>query len=190
MLRQSPPHLVALDEGHPGADRRADERAHEPRGAGPDHHEIALEAPRAAVAAIDAPGTERVDDLLGDEGEDAEQEEGEPQLRGKDPREALDLPELRARVHVHQGAGKHPGLADEREHEDPHGREAHREVDDEERKHGDETEGEEIERPVLPDAAVNPLERSLEAAADRVASEVAGEEEGEGGTDEWKRRRR
>ena len=102
-------HLVALDEGDPGPNRRADERGHEPRGAGPDHHEIAIEAPRAAVAAIDPPGAERVDDLLRDEGKDAEEEEGEPELRGEDPREALELAELRARVHVHQGAGKHPG---------------------------------------------------------------------------------
>ena len=140
---------------------------------------IALEAPRAAVSAIHPAGAERIDDLLRDEGEDAEQQEREPQGRREDPRQALDLPELRPRVHVHEGPGQHSGLADEREHEHPHGREAHREVDDEEREHGYQAQGEEVERAVLANPAVDPLQRPLEAAADRGAGEVAGEEEGE-----------
>ena len=89
------PHLVALDEGDLRPDRRSDEGAHEPRGARADHHQIALEPPRAAVTAIDPAGAERIDDLLRDEGEDPEQQEGEPQGRREDPGKALDLPELR-----------------------------------------------------------------------------------------------
>ena len=158
-----------------GLDHRGDVAGHQPGRAGADDHHVAVEALRLALspARVDLAALDHVDDLLGHQREQPEQHERADQPRRQDALQRADLRQLRAGVHVHQRAGQHAQLADPVEGGGLHRRQAHQQVDDEEREHRHQAQREQVERALALDAAVDVGQAGTEFRLDAVAQHVA-----------------
>lgn len=169
---------MLLDQRHPGFYRGGDVGRHEAGGAGADYYQVALEAARPRPARVHLARPDRIYDLAGDEREDAEQREGSEQPRRKDAGERFDLRQLRAGVHIHQGAGQHADLAHPVESPGADRRQRQRQVDKEEGERRHQAQGEQIEGAVARDAGVDRLEPIAEARLHPVAQQEARQQEG------------
>ena len=175
------PHPVRLDQGHLRLDRRCDQRGHKAGRPGADHHQIAVEALRPGKAGIDLAAFDPADDRLGNPGGDTEQGEGGQNCGRSDACKAVDLRQLRARIHIDDRAQQHAYLAHPSVSASPDPRQPHDQVDDEERKQRDHADGEEIECPVAFEPLVHRLEPRPETLFDRIAQDIARSEEGQHG---------
>ena len=111
---------------------------------------------------------------FGGERKDAEENERECELPAQ-----LELPELRSGVDADDRHGKHAELTHPIEGPCAQGRESHRQIDHEERKHGSEPQREQIVGAFLFDACVHRVEAGPELALDPLAQQHAGRKEGE-----------
>ena len=160
-------HLVLLDQRHLGLDRGADIGRHEPRGAGPDHDQVAIELRRLPPPRVHLTRLQPLDHPLRDQREDAEQDERADKARRHEPGQRVDARDLRPGVHVHDRAGEHAELAHPVERPRRDGREAHDEIDHEERERRHEPQREQVERALFLDAAVDRRELVAELRLDR-----------------------
>ncbi len=94
------PHLVRFDQRDLGLHRRRDQCGHQPGRSRPDHHQIAVEGFGPGEPGIDLAPLDPADDRLGDPRCDSEQCEGHQHGRRRDPRQAVDLRQLGARIHI------------------------------------------------------------------------------------------
>jgi hypothetical protein len=115
--------------------------------------------------------------------EDAEQGEGADQRRREDARKAADAGQLRAGIHVHDGAGEHADLADPVEGPGAHRRQAHQQVDHEEGEHRHQAQGEQVEPALLLDAGVDRAQALAEARLHPVAQQETRGKEGQRGAE-------
>ena len=165
-------HAVALDQRHFGLDGGRDQRGDEAARSGPDHDQVVVEALRLAELPQHLAGLDCIENLLGDQGREAEQREGDPQGWRQDVSHRLDLAEFRAGIHVYDGAEDHPQLADPVEAPGGDRRQRHREVDREERDRGNQAHGEEVKRAFPLDAPVDGREVLSESPPHRVPEQV------------------
>ena len=90
---------------------------------------------------------------------------------------------MRAGIHVRHGAGQHADLADPVISTCFHAGQAEQQVDQEERKGGHQSQGEQVEGTFALHALVDCCEALAKALAHPVAQQKTGHEEGEGGAD-------
>jgi hypothetical protein len=158
---------------HPGLHGRGNQRADQPGGAGADDDEIAVEALRPAVRRVDAARADRIDELARDQRKQAEQHEGADQARREDAAGRFELPELGAGIHVDRGAGEHADLRHPVEGPHADARQAHQQVDHEEREQRHQPQCEQIERTVALDAGVDCAQALAIAALNGVSGNEA-----------------
>ena len=99
------------------------------------------------------------------------------------PLQGRDARELGAGVHVGRRAEQHAELGHPVEGPRLHRRQAHQQVDDEEREDGNQAQREEVEGAFLVDAAIDRRQPVAELRLDGIAQQEAGGEEGQGRAD-------
>ena len=145
---------MLFHQRHLGLDRRGDVGRHQPGRAAADHHQVAVKLLRPRPAGVDAPRPHHIRQLLGHQRKHAQQHQRAQQPRRDDARQAADAGQLGAGVHVHRRAGQHAQLADPVERGRAHRRQPHRQVDDEERHHRHQPQGEQVETALARNAGV------------------------------------
>ena len=169
-------HLVFFDERDLGPHGCRDVGGDEPGRARPDHHEVALELPRPRKALQAFSLLVPTDRTLGEERKDPEQGEGQDEPGREDPPQGLEGPDLAPGVHVHERSGQHADLAHESKRRSPDRREAHQEVDDEEREDRDEAQRQEIKRAIPFDTGIDGAQLSSEAPLHEITQQKTGGE--------------
>ena len=124
-------------------------------------------------AGIDLARLNRADQLLRQQWEDPEQRKGTDERGREDARQAVEPGQLRAGVHINQGAGQHADLAHPIERANLDRGQAHDQIDDEEGEQGHQAQGEQIERAVLRHAGIDRGEPVAEAALHPIAQQEA-----------------
>ena len=173
------PHPVALDERDLRLDRRGDVRADQPRAAAADHHHVAIEACGSLPARVDLACVDHRDELLRSQRHHAEQRERHQDGRRQDALQRFEPGELRAHVHVDDRAEQHADLAHPVEGAHRDRREAHHQVDQEEREDRHQSQREQVERSLPANAVVDRCQLLAEASLDRVVEEEARGQEGQ-----------
>jgi hypothetical protein len=169
-------HAVLLDQRYLGLHGRGDVGRDQPGRAGADDDEVAIEARRPLPVRVDPACTHGVDESSGDERQDPQRREGKDETRRQQPPDALDPCDLRAGVHVDEGAGKHAHLAHPIEGPGPDRHQPHRQVDQEERYRRPQPQHEQIERAVLRDSLVDGPQLVAEAALHDIAKQETARE--------------
>ncbi len=183
-------HLVPLDQRDLGFHRGADVGADQARGAGADHDEVVVEARGLAVAAIDAPRGDQVGDPAHQQGQHADRHERADQPRREDPGEAVELRELGAGIDEHDRARQHADLTDAGIGERADRRQAHQQVDQEERKGRHQAQGEQVEGTIAAHAFLERRQALAELRPHRVAEQEARGDEGQRRTERARERHR
>ena len=173
-------HLVLLDQRHFGLDRRGDIRRHQPGATGTDNHQVAVETGWFLPRCEQFIHATYRHDFSRQQGENPQENKGAEQCRRNNPRQRIDLRQLRAGIHVNHRSGEHADLADPVERTRLHPRQAKQQVQQEKRKNGDQPQREKIERPFTPDALVNGIQALAEARLDPVAEQKARHQESQG----------
>ena len=178
-------HLVRLDQRHLGLDHGGDVARHQARGTSADDDQVAVEGLRldGQPLRIDLARLHAVDDLLGDQWQQAEQHEGADQPRIEDALQGVEPGQLRAGEHVDNRTGEHAELAGPIERPGAHLRQAEEQVDRGRWKGRNQTQRDEVERPVLGNARIDLAQPSAEARLHAVAQHITRREKGQQGPD-------
>ena len=147
-------HLVALDQGNFGFQRRRDQCGHQARRTRADHHQIGIELFGPGVARQAAPRVQALEQGPGHKGKRGQQRERAQQGGGEDTRAALELPEPGARVHVNGGGRQHAELRYPVKTQRADRQQARNQVDHKERKHRHQAQREQIKRAVASEALI------------------------------------
>ena len=166
-------HVFRLDQRHLGLHRRGDIGRHQPRRACADHHHVAVEFGGAREPGIDPAALDDTGHQLGEPRHNAEKHERPNQRRRNQAGGRLDPRQLRARIHIGNGAEQHPDLTDPDIGPCANAGETHHQIDDKEREGGDHPQGEQIERPVALQPGVDRLQPLAKARLDAVAQHIA-----------------
>ncbi len=167
-------HAVLLDQRHLGFHCRGDVRRHQPRRAGADHHQIAVEPRRASPTRVDAPRLECLQRPSRHQGKYSEQGECRHQAH-RQP----EFAELGAGINVDEGAREHTELAHPVESPGAQRREPHHQVDDEERKRRHQAQRKQVVPSLLRDALVDRAQLVAEALLDPIAQQEPAGDKGE-----------
>ena len=175
-----PTHAVLLDQGHLRARGGGDVGRYQAGRARAYHHHVVVGAAWTQVrpGRVDLACLERVDELLGEQREQAQEGEGREQRRRDQSAERADLAQLGTQVHVHRGAGQHAQLAHPGVGPGADAREPHGQVDHEEGKQRHQAQREEVEAALAGDAGVDRREFLGEARTHAVGQHVAGDQHG------------
>ena len=175
------PHLVLLDQGHPGLDRGGYVAGDQAPGTGAYHQQVVVEASRFAIGGVQPAQGEPALQPAHQPGHQAEQGQGRHQTGGEDLARAGEGGEFAARQHIDEGARQHAELADPVVGTDSDGGEPHQQVDQKEGEEGDEAQAQQIEGAILRHAGLKGGQLVPKAAAHPVAQQEAGAEKGQGG---------
>ena len=173
-------HLAFLDQRDTGFHRGGDIGAHQPGGAGADHHQIAVEVLRLLIAPVHLARLQKRHHRLRQPGEQPQQHEGADQIHRQQAGQAVQLAQLSARVHIHRRTRQHPRLADPVKRPSLQRRQAHHQIDHEKRKRRNQTQRKQIKGAVLRHARVDLLQPLTEAALHRVLEQKPRRQKGQG----------
>jgi len=175
-------HAIFFHQGDAGLDGGSDIGAHQAAGTGTDDDQVAVKLLWLVPAAIDLRSLYRSKDGAGQPGKQAQQDKGPDQSGGKDIPGALQLRHLGTGVHIDGGARQHPHLADPVEGPGFQGGERHHQVDQEEREHRHQAQGEQIKGAVFGNALIDGFQAFAKALLHRIPQQVAGHQKRQGST--------
>ena len=176
-------HLVALDQRDTRIHGRGDIAGDQPGGTGTDDDHVVIKGLRLVEGRLLLALAQHADDLLGDQREEAQRDEGGDQPRREDAGQGFQLAQLTPGVHVDGGARQHAQLACHVEGDHAHAGQAHHQIDDEEREDRHQAQREQIEAAFALDATVEGFQLTAEALLDALAQQSAGNQEGQRRTD-------
>ena len=159
-------HLVGLDQGYFGLDCGGYERADQTTGPGTNDHQVALKTlwANCLPACVDLALTHRIQHPLGNQREQAQQDESTYQARRQNGSQRIDLGNFGAGIHVGHGAGQHAELADPEEGPGLDARQAHQQIERKKWNGGYQPQGKQVKRTFLVDTFVDlrqPLAKAL-----------------------------
>ena len=175
-------HAMPLHQGHLGPNGGGDVGGDQASRTGANDDQVAIEMAGAAPGAIELPKPPAAKQQLHDPGQQAQQGEGTEQGRREEARQAGELGQLGAGVHVHQGGRQHAQLGDKSERHQGHGREPHQQVHQKERNHRHQPQTQQIGGSVASDARLDRPQTLAEAAPHRFTQQRAGQQAGRRGS--------
>ena len=169
-------HVLLLDQRHLRLDRGGNVGAHQAGRAGADYHHVALEPFRLRILFQNPARLDHIDHLLRNQREQSQQRERHDQPRGKNPRQGIELAQLRSRIYVHDRRRKHAQLTDEEEDQRPNRGQRHQQIDDEERKQRHQSQCEQVEGAVARHTGVDGAQTCAEAALHSIPKQEPSEQ--------------
>ena len=170
-------HAMLLDEHDFRAGAGDDQRGHKTGRAPADHYGIDLEPARSTEVPRQFPPPHAGDDEACQQRHQADENDGNNHRRADQARQRLDVRQFRSRVDQHRGDQQHAGLAGDVIRADADRRQRHQQIDEEKRENRHHADAEQVEGPVLANAAVDRFELVAVTVLHPIAQEETGDEE-------------